>query len=105
MSDFNATKGELVPGGMALVVGCYKDPANIGRIVITEREMFEGDLGPNGGVYMDSPGWLCLGSDVVRMTYGGPVKSDHFYADTAHLLPIKPEAEPVQIKAEQEQLA
>lgn len=91
MSDFNAAKGELVPGGLALTL---VDDAALPEMNTVELVRYV----PTGGIIANfrapSPGWICRRDGVNGiLAYG-----EH------ELLPITPEPDPLQVQTEQEQL-
>jgi hypothetical protein len=96
-------KGELVPGGLAMVIGCARDPSNIGKSVTTEFLAEEGHV-VDGRVYSggDGSGWYCTAPGLAVYRQGvGPVVTGYAYIDSSHLMPINPEADPLHTEQEQ----
>ena len=85
-------RGELVPGGLALVFGIIKKPHLNGSIVVTLREAKRGDEF-RGCVYGADGGWLCTNDSF---------DEGHEYFLPFNLMPIKPEADPISIDQRQE---
>lgn len=99
----NQPCGELVPGGLAMIVGCNSNPFNIGRIITTEKLASFGDIGPDGSTYGGPGGWLCRGDGLFVSRLGGGVeKADYCYSDPRHLMPINPCADLLEITQQQE---
>lgn len=98
------SKGELVPGGLAIVTGCKKDPSNVGKIVTTERKAASGEV-VGGYTYIGDGGWFCTGEGLVVLRGGRPVVTGHSYIDDSHLMPINPEADPLALEEDQCQTA
>ena len=86
---------ELQPGMLALVIGCRKDPKLIGMIIEIDEAIETRFPLPDKQSAWDRQGyahgdWVC--------NHG----SDQFVIATQHLTPIKPEADPLEIKQTQE---
>lgn len=94
--------GEIKPGVLAMVVGCYNDPSDIGKIVHVERLSLRGEKSPDGGEFGDDQGWLCTGDNI--KSYPFEFAGWCYYA-TQHLMPINPSADPLEQTQEQEQTA
>lgn len=98
-------KGELVPGGLAVIVGAFACVENIGRLVVLERF-----IEPNQSVFMqdgyfdaDYQGlWVVSGDDLHRNTEEGIVISNLGAHIPAHLTPINPEADPLETTKERD---
>lgn len=112
MSDFNAAKGGMVPGGLALVVNDRVQPEAVGKIVELVRFCNEGDWheNPVHYGYLESlqfgggTAWMVVAEGLVSCA--NPAKEDHgwsFY-DSRDLVPITPEPDPLQVQTEKEQL-
>lgn len=94
--------GEIKPGILALVVGCNKDPADIGKIVLVERLCLRGEDSPGGGVLGEDRAWLCTADNIKSYPYEFDGWS--YYAER-HLMPINPSADPLEQTQQQEQTA
>jgi len=94
---------ELQPGMLALVIGCRRSAENIGKIVelialLDPGSAHQGEMfgGPNTA-------WKVKGDGLIGMNLrGDSFPSDHTYVHPSHLLPIKPEADPLDQKQQQE---
>ena len=75
---------ELQPGMLALVIGCYKNPEHIGKIVTIVSEA------PEKAIEKYGHGFIIKGVE--------PQK----WALSKHLKPIRPEADPLDQKQQQE---
>lgn len=104
-------KGELKPGGLALVVGCVRNPINIGKCVeliqfVNPGEYFKDDLG-NTGRMIDTDvkgAWLCFG-DVHRVDGAGNVyKSGHTLTASEHLMPLDGDPDEIETKEKEKEL-
>jgi hypothetical protein len=94
---------ELQPGMLALVVGCVRNPVNIGKTVTLSREAFDGDIGPDSMPYSGDRTWLITGESLVCVdVLGRERKSSYSYAKSEHLMPIKPEADPLHVTHKEE---
>lgn len=94
---------ELQPGMLALVIGCTRNPANIGKIVTADQKVTAGFVGPKGYRFSSDSGWLVRGSGLIKSISDGSMSpSDYCYIADEHLLPIKPEADPLDQKQQQE---
>ncbi len=99
----NQPRGELVPGGLAMVIGCVKNPINIGKIVTTENLVMRGHISPDGIPYDDDMAWFCTAPDLfVMRNREKMVKTGYSYTGADHLLPIHPSADPLEISQQQE---
>ena len=98
---------ELKPGMMALVIGCVKRPENIGKVVELISYIKKGDRNSSGHV-MNADSWeikgdnlfsitVLAGTDILISTSLGERSS----ASPNHLMPIKPESDPLHTKEEQ----
>ena len=97
---------ELKPGMMALVIGSVNNPKNIGKVVELISYIKNGDRNSSGHV-MNADSWeikgdnlfsstVLSGTDILISTSIGE-KSN---AAPNHLMPINPEADPLQTKEE-----
>lgn len=94
---------KLEPGMLALVIGCRLNPANIGKVVECVCVMEPGTH--HNGEMFGGPNtsWKVIGDRIVGMNLrGDSFPSDHTYVQPSHLLPIKPEADPLDQKQQQE---
>lgn len=87
---------ELQAGMLALIVGFSRNPHNVGKIVTVENKVVMGTPSYDGnGIFADPCGWLVTGEDL-NLTKGLEIiKSNYCYVDESHLMPIKPEADPL----------
>ncbi len=103
----NQPRGELVPGGLAMVSGCREDPIHVGKIVTTERTAVCGERTPSGNTFWNRDGvevWLCSGDSLVSTKReGGRIGSGYAYIEAKFLLPINPSADPLEITQQQEE--
>lgn len=94
---------ELQPGILALVIGCRRNAENIWKIVeiialLDPGSAHDGQMfgGPNMA-------WKVKGEGLIGMNRRGDLyPSDHTYVQPPHLLPIRPEADPLHEKQQQE---
>lgn len=94
---------DLQPGMLALVIGCRKNPSNIGKIVelvafLETGEVHDGEMfgGPNAS-------WKVKGEGLTGANLRGDTFPSHItYVQPSHLIPIKPEADPLHEKQQQE---
>lgn len=93
---------ELQPGMLALVVGYRINHKNLGKIVTAKEKVFNGYVGPDGAEFISESGWLVVGEGLSLTSGGKFVDSPFCYIEESHLLPIKPEADPLEIKVNQE---
>lgn len=99
--------GELVPGGLAWVSGCRKDPIHVGKIVTTERPAVCGERTPSGNTFSNENSvdvWLCRGDSLVSTKKeGGRIGAGYAYIEAKFLLPINPSADPLEIIQQMEE--
>lgn len=95
---------ELQPGMLALVIGYRYEPVNVGKIVTLDRVFNNGDQGPTGRTYEGGSGaWMVRGDNLKCRTVDGIWhESEHAYVSPQHLLPIRPEQDPLHEKQQQE---
>jgi len=92
--------GELVPGGLAMIIG----GSNMGAVVELVHPTYPGCIynAPDGRRYRlkadGEPGFLVRGPGFVSQAFGG----NEGYKKVKHLLPINPSADPVEITQQQE---
>lgn len=97
----NPSRGELVPGGLAMVIG----GSNIGAIVELVYGIQPGAIysGPDGRIYrlgIGRPaGFLVRGDGFVSEIFGG----NEGFKMAKDLMPINPEPDPLEITQHQEQ--
>ena len=92
---------ELQPGMLALVTGCSKYPVDIGKVVTLDRFLNKGDHTPDNG-YAVKDLWMATGENLHRVRDGNLAKSDFGLYLSSHLLPIKPEADPLDVTHKEE---
>ena len=101
----NSANMKLEPGMMCLVIGFKKQPVNVGKVVVLERLMFEGDRTPSGATFKPSTSgnaWLvtgeCLFKYVVDAASGGSYEASSYAIQLeSHLMPIRPEKDPLEM--------
>lgn len=94
---------ELQPGMLALVVGCRKNPANIGKIVELIKFMRPGDVHDSRRFAGPVAAWKIKSVNLVHLSISGEeIYSDTSYAEARHLLPVRPQADPLDQKQQQE---
>jgi hypothetical protein len=91
---------QFKPGDLALIVGCYVDPSDIGKVVELQELLHEGQEFSAAGwdhLCYDGPGlgWVCLSDDVVDSTG----LSGFVVVDPKHLMPLRDDFAPAQQKA------
>ena len=91
---------ELQPGMLALVIGYRNVAQNLGKIVTLERFVKKGQRAIEGNASKDL--WVITG-DGVGYTFGGNVIiGSKGLSESKHLMPIRPEADPLEQKQQQE---
>jgi hypothetical protein len=96
-------KGELVPGGLAMVIRARNVPQNLGKTVTLSKFINKGDL-VLGGI-ADSDIWVFSGDDVGYKKGGAIILGKIGVARPGSLMPINPEADPLEQEHEQCQTA
>lgn len=91
---------ELQPGMLALVIGCRNVEVNVGKIVTLERFVTTGQIVFNGPVIRDL--WIISGDGVGYTVGDKVVTGNQGLCSAKYLLPIKPEADPLHEKQQQE---
>lgn len=91
---------ELQPGMLALVIGCRNIDVNVGKIVKLERFAAVGQIGVCEPVNRDV--WVVSGEGVGYTVRGGIVVGNKGLCQSKHLLPIRPEQDPLHEKQQQE---
>lgn len=105
-------KGELVPGGLALIVPGVDEDPNVGKVV----ELISTVTGPsivevNGGVNLvyvpdGVRAWIVTGEMLAELAFSGLVVPSHELVVREHkLMPIKPIADPLHTEEKQCQSA
>lgn len=96
-SNNNSANMKLEPGMMCLVIGFRSSPVNLGKIVTLSEHVLEGSLNPSGNKYKVS-GWLCYGEGLVSVASGGrEVCGKRGLFASKHLMPIRPEEDPLEM--------
>jgi hypothetical protein len=91
---------ELQPGMLALVIGCRNVEINVGKIVTLERFVPSGQIAFDGPTARDL--WV-IGGEGIGYTVGRRViVGNQGLSQAKYLLPIKPEADPLHEKQQQE---
>lgn len=93
---------ELQPGMLALVIGYSQNPDNLGKIVTAERKVFMGDETPSGAKFALDEAWMVTGSGLSITRGNTRHESDYCYIDERNLMPIKPEADPLDVTNKEE---
>lgn len=91
---------KLEPGMLALVIGCKNNPVNIGKSVTLEAFVKAGDRFVLGKARRDS--WHVSGNGLSCLVGDEIVVGSDTLVASEHLLPIKPESDPLETKQEQE---
>lgn len=92
---------ELQPGMLALVVGADKCIENIGKIVQLSHFVKKGDPTPMRMAGVDC--WVAYGDDLyTNATIQGLQKPGYGVFRSSDLLPIKPEADPLDVTHKEE---
>ena len=103
-SNNNSANMKLSPGMMCLVIGFKSSPINLGKVVVLEKTMKDGDRTPSGSIFRPSSSgnvWLVRGDGLHKCVKG--INGDTFppssYAFKAegYLMPIRPEEDPLEI--------
>lgn len=94
---------ELQPGMLAMVVGCRSNPANIGKVVELVRFMAPNDMHDGRRFAGPVSAWKIKGDGLVFLNLqGSTYESDCSYAESRHLMPVKPEQDKMETKQNQE---
>lgn len=96
----NQPRGELVPGGLAMVIGSRADSRNIGKVVTLEKFLPAGSEFKAGRVRVDA--WQVSGERLSYLRNGVREVSSIGVFAPEHLLPVKPSADPLEITQQQE---
>ena len=103
--------GEIKPGILALVISSNGVTNNVGKVVMVERLVQPGEpIGNNAHYVGTMPVWLCTGEGV-EMTCQRPdgnlyaVASGRGYFPPFRLMPINPQADPLEKTQQQEKTA
>ena len=91
---------ELQAGMLALVIGCRNVEVNVGKIVTLERFVTTGEIAFNGPVIRDL--WIISGDGIGYTVGGKVVVGNKGLSAPQHLLPIKPEADPLDVTHKEE---
>jgi hypothetical protein len=94
---------ELQPGMLALVIGCRVDPVLIGSLV-TLIKMVEPGESFNGMTFIGTENcWMVEGDSLASIKADGShLIANHSYVAPRHLLPIKPESDPLDVTHKEE---
>lgn len=95
-SNNNSANMKLSPGMMCLVIGFRSSPVNIGKIVTLGMYVLKGSLNLSGNKYKAS-GWVCYGEGLFSVGGGVPVCGERGLFLPEHLMPIRPEEDPLEI--------
>lgn len=94
---------ELQPGMLALVIGCRSNPANIGKLVELVSFMVPNETHDGKRFAGPVAAWKIKGDGLVFLDLqGSTYESDHSYAESRHLMPVKPEQDKMETKQQQE---
>lgn len=93
-------KGELVPGGLAMVYGVTPIEFN-GFIVVLKSIISDGDLVIDGHRYSGEPSWWCESERLVARTACGRIDKGFGFVDPRNLMPINPQADPLHTEQDQ----
>lgn len=103
-SNNNLANMELSPGMLCLVIGFKSSPINLGKVVVLEKTMQDGDRTPSGATFRPSSSdnvWLVRGSGLHKCVKG--ISGDTFQTSSyafhreGYLMPIRPEEDPLEI--------
>jgi len=86
---------------LALVTGCTKTPVDVGKIVTLDKFLRRGEHTPDSG-YAIIDLWLARGENLHRVREGNIVSADYGLYRSNHLLPIKPESDPLNVTHKEE---
>jgi len=94
---------ELQPGMLAMVIGCNSNPANIG-IIVELVKLVQTDETFNGMTFGGSkPCWMIEAKGLKSLFMDGTIVDNNYsFALPSHLLPIKPEADPLDVTHKEE---
>ena len=94
---------ELQAGMLALVVGCRVDPVLIGSVV-TLIKIVEPGESFNGVTFIGKENcWMVEGDNLASIKADGShLIAKHSYVAPRHLLPINPEADPLDVTHKEE---
>jgi hypothetical protein len=91
---------ELQPGMLALVIGCKNVHENLGKIVELDRFVMAGEIA------LDAPArdnfWVIKGEGIGYTLGGRTIIGSIGLAKPKHLLPIKPESDPLDVTHKEE---
>lgn len=96
-----ASKGELVPGGLAMVYGLVVD-VNLNGSIVEIIKYHDGGYYSSpitGDDCAASEGWLCRGDALTHVEF--PEENGQGVISSKNLMPIKPEADPLATEQEQ----
>ena len=93
--------GELVSGGLAMVVGAYALTQNIGKIgelvqFVQDKEIY---TGPDGEKYQHDGEscWIIVGEGLLGRVGDDEITDTFALHIPAHLMPINPEPDPLHV--------
>lgn len=93
---------ELQAGMLALVVGAERCQPNIGKIVTLSHFLKTDERAPNG-LMVSKDCWVIIGDGlVIHSNAGGYSDSDFGIASSRFLMPVKPEADPLDVTHKEE---
>ena len=96
---------EMQPGMLALITGAFKLKQNIGKVVELVQLVSEGEvyLAPDGETYQhaDKACWVVVGGDIVGWSDHGEFGGFGLCVPV-HLMPIKPESDPLDVTHKEE---
>ncbi len=93
---------ELQPGMLALVIGFTNVPDNVGKVVTVNRYANTGDEGVGKAIYGGSGAWMVSGERLTLVHGSKKIIGDFAFIKAKHLIPIRPEADPLHEKQQQE---
>lgn len=92
---------EFKPGMLALVIGCTKNPIDIGKIVRIDSFLNKGDETLDGG-FSNRDLWLATGDGLHRMVDGNLVSSKYGLYQAKNLIPVRPQQDPLDVTHKEE---
>lgn len=99
---------KLEPGIMAMVIGCRIDPSDIGKIVKLREFVKAGEstILNNGMSKVKNDCWVCIGDNIGHANSMGVKTLGKFgLYSSQHLMPIRPEEDPLEFEVEKENAA
>ena len=94
---------ELQPGMLAMIVGCATTPVNIGKIVTLAKFISPGEMHKTSIYSGDGPCWVVEGDGIIATSISGAEYNfGYSFVKRQYLMPIKPEADPLDVTNKEE---